>query len=252
MKNDPRKGEPTARPVKPPRPRKPAGRKPATPLPELAGAILEFVHEAGTLKNTRRTGWQWRGITQCESIADHSWRVVLLSMVIADALVARGEPIDTERVLRMATLHEISEVRIGDIPFPAFAYIGRETKARAEAAAVVDLSAPLAEAGATYAPTFHAFEAADTVEAKIVKAADKLEMMLQASEYEMTGYRGLQDFFDNKRTFAEIETNDLLKALSDALKQRRAAALGQTSVRWLSNGNGGTPDDGKKGRKKGR
>lgn len=241
-KSEPRKrpaakgGKPAAKAPARKSAKRPAGRR--ADLAPLAGALLEFAHETGTLKNTRRTGWQWRGITQGESIADHCFRVVLLSMMIADAMRSLGETVDTERVLRMAVLHELSEARIGDIPFPAFRYLGRDNKAAAEQAALSDMCAPLGAAAKSYPGLFASFEAGDSPEARIVRAADKLEMLLQAHEYEMTGYRGLQDFFDNERTFADIETHDLLRALTGALKGRREASRKGTSVRWLADGNG--------------
>ena len=199
---------------------------------DLSDKIIDFIHEAGVLKNTRRTGWQWRGIQNCESLADHSYRVVLLSMVLADALVEKGEKLNMEKLLRMATLHEICEARIGDIPFPAVKYIGKKVKKAAEAEAVREMTEPLGNFGAKYSQIFNEFEECDSIEAKIVRAADKLEMMLQAWEYELCGNKGLQDFFDNIYTFKDIEINDLLKDISKKLINLRTQNLENASSNW--------------------
>ena len=62
-----------------------------------AEAILSFIEEIGILKSLPRTGWLIHGIKNGESIADHCYRMTLLSMVLADTLVAKGMKIDTEK-----------------------------------------------------------------------------------------------------------------------------------------------------------
>ncbi|MBI1927725.1 HD domain-containing protein, partial [Candidatus Poribacteria bacterium] len=49
-----------------------------------AQAVLNFIEEIGVLKNLPRTGWRFRGIKDAESVADHCYRVSLLSMLLAD------------------------------------------------------------------------------------------------------------------------------------------------------------------------
>jgi hypothetical protein len=46
-------------------------------------AVARFLYEAGTLKNTARTGWWMAGVKQPESVAEHSWRTSLIALVIA-------------------------------------------------------------------------------------------------------------------------------------------------------------------------
>ena len=83
-----------------------------------AQAVLDFIEEIGVLKNLPRTGWRFRGIKDAESIADHCYRVSLLSMILADVLTEQDVPLDVEKVMRLALLHEIAEARVGDLPFP--------------------------------------------------------------------------------------------------------------------------------------
>ena len=55
-----------------------------------AQAVLDFIEEIGVLKNLSRTGWRFRGIKDAESVADHCYRVSLLSMILADVLTETG------------------------------------------------------------------------------------------------------------------------------------------------------------------
>ena len=57
-------------------------------------------------------GWLVHGIKNAESVADHCYRMSLLSMILSDALVEKGIGLDTEKVMRLALLHEIAEVLI--------------------------------------------------------------------------------------------------------------------------------------------
>src|SRR4030043_278946 len=72
--------------------------------------IIEFSKLVGKLKKTQRTGWVTRiGIEKPESVADHSFRTAILAMIIADM-----EKLDTEKVIRMALLHDLQEIVMGD------------------------------------------------------------------------------------------------------------------------------------------
>ena len=101
-----------------------------------AQVVLDFIEEIGVLKNLPRTGWRFRGIKDAESIADHCYRVSLLSMILADVLTEQEVSLEVEKVMRLALLHEVAEARIGDLPFPALKYIPEEVKAAGERAAV--------------------------------------------------------------------------------------------------------------------
>jgi len=71
--------------------------------------ILGLFFELGILKKVPRTGWLWRNIPDCESIADHCYRVNLIAMTLCDYInsLAKepGERYDFEKVMRMAVLH---------------------------------------------------------------------------------------------------------------------------------------------------
>ncbi|MDA1190679.1 MAG: HD family hydrolase [Candidatus Poribacteria bacterium] len=185
-----------------------------------ASAALDLLHALETLKNLPRTGWRLRGIRDGESLADHCFRTTFTAMLLADSLVKRGATLDTERVIRMATLHEIAETRIGDIPFPALKHIPEDVKDAAEADAAKTLLSPLGELGDDYLALWNEYEARQTPEAKVVRIADKLEMLLQAWEYESAGARGLDDFWRNSWNFTDFDAFPFVNDLMTDLRKR--------------------------------
>jgi putative hydrolase of HD superfamily len=163
------------------------------------GMVALFL-EAATLKRLPRSGWLTRGIPDAESVAEHSFGVVLVALALADALVAEterashGPTIDLERVLAMAVLHDLAEVRLTDLPDSAQRLIPGEVKRRAETAAVEDLLRSLPRS-AVWQKLWQEFENEASPEAQLVHDADKLEMMVQCLSYEQAGQRGLEEFW---------------------------------------------------------
>ena len=150
-----------------------------------------------TLKKLRRTGWQLRGIKEGESIADHCWGVVLLTHILSSELNLK---LDRGKAVSMAIAHELGETRIGDIPYTTLKYF--PNKREMENAAINDILSPLSDkTKQEMVKLFNEFEDAQTLEAKFVKAIDKLEMLITAAEYENSGFSGLKDFWNNESTF---------------------------------------------------
>ncbi|HID56858.1 TPA: HD domain-containing protein [Candidatus Poribacteria bacterium] len=186
-----------------------------------AGDLIEFVEEIGKLKLIPRTGWRFHGIEAPESVADHSYRVALLAMVLGDMLLRRGVKLDMERLLRMAILHEIPEAKIGDVPFPAFRYLAEEIKEKAEREAVKSMTSKLEDLGEKYLELWTEFEERGSLEAKVIRAADKLELMIQVYEYEKIGYRNLDRFWVNPWNRRDFDVHPIVNELMKALEEKR-------------------------------
>ncbi|HEX2188323.1 MAG TPA: HD domain-containing protein [Longimicrobiaceae bacterium] len=155
--------------------------------PERAGEVLRFLRLAGRLKETPRAGWALRGVERPESVADHSFRVGLLALVLP-----RGEepPLDRERCLAMALVHDLAESLVGDItPYDG---VSTEEKHRREREAMLGFCAMLGDDEVLR--LWEEYQAAATPEARFVKDLDKLETVLQAAEYEASRGAELAEF----------------------------------------------------------
>lgn len=178
-----------------------------------AEAILETMLQLDPLSDLPRTGWLLRGIRPCESIADHSFGVAFLSMLLVDALRAEGTAVDGERVLRMALVHDAAEARTGDVPMPNKTARMNEALHELEATLIrgllpVDLH-----------ETWTEVETGDSLEARVVKAADKAQMMIKALAYERQKRGQLDGFWSNPKNFDDRGlpiARDLFRALAAA------------------------------------
>jgi putative hydrolase of HD superfamily len=145
-----------------------------------------------------RTGWTLRGLAPgAESVAAHSFGVALAAMMLADELISRGTSVDVERVLRMALMHDWAEARVGDMPRTAIEYFGAEARRRAERAAFDAIVEGLGQRiEARYAALHEDYEHRASLEARLVKAADIIDLLVQALAFERAGVRGLDEFWE--------------------------------------------------------
>ncbi len=181
----------------------------------------KVVRDFLTLKKIRRTGWQLRGIKECESIADHCFGVVFLTYFLSTLVNSK---IDRNKAVSIAIIHEIGETRVGDIPFVALKYF--PNKDTMETMAIEDVLAPLGlETSKESLALFKEFEEGSSVEGRFVKAIDKLEMLITAAEYEKSGFSGLKDFWDNKFTFKVFEEFPELSSYANFLLDNRSLRI---------------------------
>ena len=157
--------------------------------------MLSTLIELQRLKRLDRTGWTLRGLPNgTESVAAHSFGVCAAAMLLADELLAQGVPIDVEKVLRMALLHDWAEVRVGDMPRIATTYFGAEARKEAETRAFVDVVSNLKRN--VYKALYQDYEQRNSLEARLVKAADVLDLLVQLLALERAGARGLDEFWE--------------------------------------------------------
>ncbi len=160
--------------------------------------MISTLLELQRLKRLDRTGWVLRGLAPgAESVAAHSYGVALAVMLLADAVRERGVEVDAERCLRMALLHDCAEVRTGDLPRVAAHYYGPEVVGRAEHEAFRDIVSDLGEPQRShYGAIHHDYEERASLEARLVKAADIIDLLAQALHFERAGARNLDEFWE--------------------------------------------------------
>ena len=141
---------------------------------ELEG-VLTFLRAAERLKIQTRSGWTSAG--RAESVAEHTWRLCLMAM-----LLYRHTPgIDLGRLLRMCLIHDLGEAIGGDVPAP-LQKVGA-SKAGQERADLLELTGSLPPPlGQEILELWDEYESAASPEAKLAKGLDKLETILQHTQ----------------------------------------------------------------------
>ncbi|MFI0812899.1 HD family hydrolase [Streptomyces echinatus] len=186
-------------------------------------AVARFLFEAGTLKNTKRSGWWMAGVKDPETVADHSWRTALIATIIAQL-----EGADPARAAFLAVWHDSQETRTGDVNHLGKKYAQGEADPRAITAdQVAGMPEGLADA---IRALVGEYEAKESPEAICARDADKLECMIQGIEYRDQGYVNAQRWIDNSRGRITTKSG---QALADAVLETGSldwlrAALGET------------------------
>lgn len=179
--------------------------------------IVDFLLKVGRLKKVKRSGWiSWVGIENPESVADHSFRSSLIAMCIADL-----KGLDAEKLMRMLLLHDIHEAITGDYDYFAKMEIGKVEVKKRELTAINEILKSLPRSlRQKYLSIWSEFEDQKTLEAKIARQIDHLEMIFQALEYEREGFskEKLTVFWEN--VARKLEDEDLKQIFKILMEKR--------------------------------
>jgi len=181
--------------------------------------IVEFYKLIGRLKKTERTGWITRaGIQNPESVAEHVFRTALISMSIADV-----KKLDSEKMIRMALIHDLAESLTGD--FDRFAkkhFTVKELNEKENEAMKKLLNFLPHELSEKYGKIWEEFQKGESEEAKMVSQIDRLELLFQALDYEKEGYdkSKLEPFWRVTKNENKITDKDLKKIVELIEKER--------------------------------
>jgi putative hydrolase of HD superfamily len=116
-------------------------------------------------------------------------------MLLADQLSRQGVDINVEKVIRISLLHDWAETRVGDMPRTAKMYFGKEVTRKAETGAFADIVTTLNDKS-EYLDLYEDYESRMSLEARLVKAADVIDLLLQVLALEKAGARGLDEFWE--------------------------------------------------------
>ncbi|HEX7714415.1 MAG TPA: HD domain-containing protein [Bacillota bacterium] len=189
--------------------------------------LVAFIKELDRLKDTTRTAWTKEG--RQESVAEHSWRLAMFAMVLVDYFPG----VDRDRVVRMSLVHDLGEAYEGDIS--AKIGVSKEDKLKREEAALRKLFAPLPESiRSGFLALWREYNDGKSQEAKIVKALDKIETIIQHNQgdnpsdfdYEFNLQYGKEYMFSEPviqsiREIIDGETRRKVKDNKPALEGRR-------------------------------
>lgn len=131
--------------------------------------------EMGSLRNVPRA-WQQILTAKVQNIAEHSWRTTLIAWILA-----AQEGADTDKVVKMCLIHDIAEARTGDIAFMHRNYVVRHEEMAEDH--MLEDTAFEKEARAL----LKEYNERKTLEAKIVKDADNLDVDIELKEMAKIG-----------------------------------------------------------------
>ena len=159
-------------------------------------SLLELLKELQALDRVPRIGYSLRGVSEPESVSEHTFHLVFLAWSLA-----QQEPdLDRTKVMELALVHDLPEVRTGDLPRTVAHHLPPGAKAGAEMAVARELLAPLGSRG----PELLAeYQARETPEARFVSTCDKLQLMIKARVYEEWGNGNTGEFAWNLGNFAD-------------------------------------------------
>lgn len=137
---------------------------------------IEFLYEIGSMRNIQR-GWRQHLGMDCANVLDHTVRVQWLALIIARMEGCKNE----EKILKMALMHDMGETRTSDL-----SYVQKVYTTDNEDQAVSDMTKDTSLTD-FYTYIIKDYEARTSIESKIVKDADNLDVDLELKELEERG-----------------------------------------------------------------
>jgi len=168
--------------------------------------ILDFLKDSANLKSISRQGWIDKlSIKNPESVADHSYSMAIMAMIISDL-----ENYDSEKILKMTLLHDLAESKIGDITPEQMT---SENKMKIENDAFNEIIDQLPETvKSQYLEIWKEYQNNNSKESLFVHQIDKLEMALQAKIYQKDGktIEDIEPFLESaKRSITEKKLKEI-------------------------------------------
>lgn len=189
-----------------------------------AEKLLEIIHTTEKLKDTMRHCYTSQG--RRESVAEHSWRIALMAYFIRDEFPEA----DMDKVIRMCLIHDLGEIFTGDIPTFLKTDADEQKEEALLAKWVKSLPEPYAE---EMEALYREMEEQQTVEARVYKAMDSLEAVIQHNESDISTWADneykLQMTYGNNR----VGFSEYLTELREVIRQEsidKIEASKQTDV----------------------
>ncbi len=185
---------------------------------------LEFLFEISAMRNMER-GWKHQLGMDCANDVEHTFRVMFIAL-----LLARMEGgVDENKVLKMALMHDIDESRTGDAEYVQKRYVSADServlKDMFDNTSFDDLRTGVAQ-------EYHARE---TLEAKIVKDADNIDIDLELRELEDRGSLLPRKWKETTRRLVREEKlyTDSAKKLWDAIWEADPTDWHRKANKWI-------------------
>jgi len=174
------------------------------------GKLIEFLGILEKLKQNTRHVWSKSG--RQESVAEHSWRLAVMALLVADEFPET----DINKVVKMCLIHDFGEAITGDIP----SFLKTKQDEEQEDLAVAALLKHLPDGTAKeFGTLFSEMAELRTCEAKLFKALDKLEAIVAHNESPLDTWLELEHTENLTYGAANVTFSEYLTALREKLKQ---------------------------------
>ena len=178
--------------------------------------LLRILSVAEKLKCNTRHSYTSSG--RHESVAEHSWRIALMGMLVADEFPEA----DMNKVIRMCLIHDLGEAFTGDIP--SFEKTDKDEKT--EENVLLDWVRTFPEPEKSEWEALYAeMNALETTEAKIYKALDKIEAVIQHDEADLSTWLPLEYDLQLEYGKENMEFSEYMKALKAEVDQMTRAKI---------------------------
>ena len=190
---------------------------------------LEFLYEVGSLRYLQR-GWRQHFGKDVSNILEHTMRVVFLALMIAEK---EGQG-DTKKIMQMALVHDLAETRCTDLSYVQKVYVDANEDMSADhlfqETSVSHFREVLAE-----------YEKRESIEAKIVKDADNLEVDIEIKELAQQGSQLPKKWEDNRRMVRDEKLyTETAKKMWDEIQESDVDSWHLSANKWKK-----IPDAGK-------
>ncbi len=174
--------------------------------------LEDFFKNIIDLKEIQRKGWKNKlDLENVESVADHSYSMTIMSMVLSDL-----HELNTKKIMKMSLLHDLVESVVGDFTPDE---ISKQKKMELENNEMKKILSKLPNnLNEEYEKLWNEFQKSESQESIFVHDLDKLEMAYQAKKYLEKGIprEKIQQFYDT--AIREIKNEEIKKMISELLK----------------------------------
>ncbi len=172
--------------------------------------FIYFLNDIEKLKSATRHSWTSAG--RQESVPEHSWRMAVMAMIIADEF----PKVNINKVIEMCLVHDFGEVYDGDIPD----FKKTKKHEKREKIAIQKVVKPLPDKTQNkIVNLWKEFEDCNTPEAQLAKALDKLEALIQHNEADISTWLPLE--YDLNQTYGQecCQYNNFIKLFRKIVKE---------------------------------
>lgn len=197
--------------------------------------ILTFLRRSKGLESVERYSASLRA--NKNTVAEHSWRIALMALVVGTECKVR---VDVNRAVAMALLHDLAEAKTGDIDAVELIRGGEKMakeKAEKEENAMREITDDLPFGDWLYS-LWREYEDQETIDAKFVKALDKIEGFLHIAEVGVESYipKEFHAEYASKAVEAFDEATHHFPELGDFLgtvKKELQKKFEEAGVEWI-------------------